>query len=51
MLQDKLSNDTLAILGAVIIALYSLHILGVDAKDIVLAVGGGLIGYLSRGTT
>lgn len=42
-------NDSLAIIGAVAISIIAILILGVEAKDIALAIGGGLVGYLSRG--
>ena len=44
----KLNNDGLAIIGAVTIVIVSVIVLGVEAKDIALGVGVGLVGYLSR---
>lgn len=43
-------NEPLAILGVVAIAIVSMFLLGAEAKDIALAVGGGLVGYISKGT-
>ena len=38
---------TIFVLGA--IAITAMVILGVEAKEVVSAIGGGLVGYLARG--
>lgn len=44
----KMGNESLAIVVAGLIVVVSVVTLGGEAKDIALAVGGGLVGYLSR---
>ena len=47
---EKLNiNEPLAILGAVAIAVVSMFLLGLEAKEIALAIGSGLVGYIARG--
>ncbi len=41
-------NEAVAIIGIVAIALVAMFILGAEAKDIPLALGSGLVGYLTR---
>lgn len=43
---ERPGNEALAILGVILIVCISLITLGPAAKDVALAVGGGLIGYL-----
>lgn len=45
--RDDVTQE-MAIMGAVILALGSMYILGADSKDVVLTVTGGLIGYMSK---
>jgi len=49
MLEKLEPTNALAIIGAVIIAVVSLVVLGVEAKEIALAIGGGFVGYIARG--
>ena len=44
----KISNDSLAIFGIMVIALAAIFVLGNPANEIVAALGGGLVGYLAR---
>ncbi len=44
---EKINVEMLTVMSLVIIAVGSLYWLGADAKDIVLAVGSGLIGFLT----
>jgi hypothetical protein len=46
MLKDN--TEQMAIIGAMTVAIVSLIVLGVEAKEIALGVGIGFIGYLSR---
>ncbi|GAH13142.1 unnamed protein product [marine sediment metagenome] len=41
-------NEGIAIIGAVVIVIVSVFVLGVEAKNIALAIGSGLVGYISR---
>lgn len=45
------TNEALAIVGVIGIAIVSMFVLGAEAKDIALAIGGGLIGYISKGVS
>lgn len=45
------TNEALAIIGVVSIAIVAMFALGSEAKDIALAVGGGLVGYISKGVS
>ncbi len=44
---EKIDNESLVIVVLGIIALTSMVILGTEAAEITLAVGSGLVGYLS----
>lgn len=39
-------NEGIAVVGLVIIALVSLYLIGVDAKDIALTIGAGLVVFI-----
>ena len=41
-------NEAVAIVCIAAIALVAMFILGVEAKDIPLALGSGLVGYLTK---
>lgn len=41
-------EDELAILGIIGITLLSIHVFGVEGKEIVAALGGGLVGYIAK---
>ena len=45
---DKLdpTNESLVIIGLIALAFVSIIMLGVEGKEIAIAIGGGLIGYL-----
>ena len=45
----KNQNETLAIIALVVISGMAMVIMGIEAKDIVLPIGGGIVGYLARG--
>lgn len=49
MFTDNLqpTNEALAIISLLIIAVMAMPMLGAEAKEIVLAIGSGLVGYLS----
>lgn len=44
----RLNNESLTILVIGIIAIVSLIVLGNPARELVAALGGGLVGYLAR---
>ena len=46
-LQNLSEQLTIFVLGA--IAITAMVILGVEAKEVISAIGGGLTGYLARG--
>lgn len=41
-------NEAVAIIGIVTIAVIAMFMLGAEAKDIPLALGSGLVGYLTK---
>ena len=43
------TNEALAIVSALIIAVVALVVLGADAEGIASAIGGGFVGYIARG--
>ena len=43
-----INNEGAAIVGVVIIAIVSMFMLGIEAKDIPLALGSGLVGYIAK---
>jgi len=47
ILQNLSEHLTIFVLGAIAVA--AMVIMGADAKEIVAAIGGGLVGYLARG--
>ena len=40
------SNDNIVVICTTAIAVVALFVLKIDAKDIAVAIGGGLVGYL-----
>ena len=42
-------SEELTIMSVMIIALASIWFLGVEGKEAVSAIGGGLVGYLAKG--
>ena len=49
-MSDYLENTKIAILGVILIAVISIFKLSpIEAKEVVLVVAGGLIGYIARG--
>ena len=42
-------SENLTIIALVVIAGMAMVIIGLDSKEIVSAIGGGLVGYLARG--
>ena len=42
-------SEELTIIALLAIAICCIVVLGVDGKEAVSAIGGGLVGYLSRG--
>ena len=49
-LNAKVDNEQLCIICITFIAVLSMSLLGTDASNIVSATGGGLVGYLTRGS-
>ena len=45
-MEKYITNEQFTIFALMAIALVSLGLLGVEAKEIAIAIGGGLIGYL-----
>lgn len=43
---EKLENEGAAIVGLVSIAIIAMLLLGVEAKEIAIAIGSGLIGFI-----
>ena len=43
---DKLETEVAAIVGVIAIAIISLLMLGLGAKEIVLGIGMGLVGFI-----
>jgi len=41
-------SEPLTVIALVVIAGMAMVIMGVDSKEIVSAIGGGLVGYLSK---
>lgn len=48
-MKELVTPENLAIVGAVVIALAAAAFLKAEAKDVLVAIGGGLIGFLGRG--
>ena len=42
-------SENLTIIALVVIAGMAMVIIGLDSKEMVSAIGGGLVGYLARG--
>lgn len=42
-------TEIVCVLALGIIACFSAIVLGVEGKDIILAIGSGLVGYLTKG--
>ena len=51
MKKPDFGTEDLCIVGIVLIAVTAMHFLGVEAKSLVSALGGGLVGYLTRAVT
>ncbi len=43
---DKIETEGIAIIGLITIAIISLFLLQIGAKEIVIAIGSGLIGFI-----
>jgi hypothetical protein len=46
----KITNETIAIVGIVLIAIVSVFAIPEAAENVVLALGGGVVGYLAGKT-
>jgi len=44
---EKIDNESLVIVVLGVIVVASMFLLGAEAKEVTLAVGGGLVGYLT----
>lgn len=47
MEQFKVTNETIAIVGIVAVAIISVFAIPDSAENVVLALGGGIVGYLT----
>lgn len=45
-MKEQVTNEQFTIFALMAIALVALGLLGIEAKEIAIAIGGGLIGYL-----
>jgi len=43
---DKINNEGAAIIGVVAIAIIAMFVLGINGKEIAIAIGSGLVGYI-----
>ena len=43
---EKLENEGAAIVGLVAIAIIAMFLLGINAKEIAIAIGSGLVGFI-----
>ena len=43
---EKLENEGAAIIGLVSIAIIAMFLLGVEAKEIAIGIGAGLVGFI-----
>lgn len=50
LMLEKLENEGAAIVGLVTIAIIAMFLLGINAKEIAIAIGSGLVGFI-RGKT
>ena len=48
MEKPTFTNETVCIMAITLIAITAMHYLGAQAESLVAALGGGLIGYLTR---